>query len=87
MLFKVPFVKFLRAIKLKSIGKIKRIRGVCSGSRVNPSILNRIITSARGIFNDYLPDVYIYTDFHKGGNKEGSSPGYSISLIAEFNNG
>lgn len=54
---------------------------------MNPSILNRIITSARGIFNDYLPDVYIYTDFHKGGNKEGSSPGYSISLIAEFNNG
>lgn len=87
VLFKVPIVKFLRAIKLKSSGKIKRIRGVCAGARVNPSILNRIITSARGIFNDYLPDVYIYSDFHKGGNKDNTSPGFSISLIAEFNNG
>ncbi|KAL4472902.1 hypothetical protein ABPG72_007779 [Tetrahymena utriculariae] len=87
VIFKVPFVKFLRSIKLKQQGKIKRIRGVCSGARVNPSILNRIITSARGIFNDFLPDVYIYSDFYKGGNKEGSSAGYSISLIAEYNNG
>lgn len=87
VLFRVPFVKFLRAVKLQAPGKIKRIRGVCSGARVNPSLLNRIITSARGIFNDYLPDVYIYSDFYKGGNKENSSHGYAVSLIAEYNSG
>jgi len=87
VIFRVPFVKFLRAVKLQAPGKIKRIRGVCSGARVNPSLLNRIITSARGIFNDYLPDVYIYSDFYKGGNKENSSHGYAVSLIAEYNSG
>lgn len=87
VVLRVPFVKYLRSIKLCEVGKIKRIRGVCSGARVNPSLLNRVITSARGIFNDYLPDVYIYSDFYKGGNKEGSSHGYALSLIAEFNSG
>ncbi len=34
--------------------------------RVNPSMANRLVDSARSILNQYLPDVYIYTDIVKG---------------------
>ncbi len=34
--------------------------------RVNPSMANRMVDSARSILNKYLPDVYIYTDVVKG---------------------
>ena len=37
--------------------------------RVNPSMANRMVDSARSVLNKYLPDVYIYTDVVKG--KEG----------------
>ncbi|EGR27024.1 RNA 3-terminal phosphate cyclase family protein, putative [Ichthyophthirius multifiliis] len=89
ILFKCPIVRHLKAINLKERGKIKRIRGICAGAQINPSILNRIISSSREILNDYLPDVWIYSDFQKGNNqeKQKTSPGYSVSLVAEYNNG
>ena len=34
--------------------------------RVSPVICNRIVESARSILNKFLPDIYIYTDHHKG---------------------
>lgn len=34
--------------------------------RVNPGMANRMVDSARGVLNNYLPDVYIYTDCVKG---------------------
>lgn len=34
--------------------------------RVNPGVVNRVVESARGVLNSYLPDVYIYTDWIKG---------------------
>lgn len=38
------------------------------------------------MLNDYIPDVWVYSDFCKG-NKAGFSPGYGISLVAESTNG
>lgn len=34
--------------------------------RVSPQMANRMVESARGILNKFLPDIYIYTDHMKG---------------------
>ena len=34
--------------------------------RVSPSVSNRIVDAARSILNQFLPDIYIYTDHMKG---------------------
>lgn len=38
------------------------------------------------MFLDYIPDVWIYTDYFKG-EKSSLSPGYSLSLKAETTTG
>lgn len=53
---------------------------------MSPQILNRIVDSARNVLNDYIPDVWIYTDYYKGA-KGGNSPGYSVNLVAESTTG
>ena len=41
---------------------------------------------SKNIFLNYIPDVWIYTDFFKG-DKASLSPGYSISFKAETTTG
>jgi hypothetical protein len=48
--------------------------------------LNEIKDKVKSRFLDYLPDIWIYTDFFKG-DKASLSPGYSLSLKAETNTG
>ena len=36
----IPTIRKLKAINLEDKGYIKRIRGVCSGSKISTSILN-----------------------------------------------
>jgi RNA 3'-terminal phosphate cyclase-like protein len=60
-------VKFLRAVELEKKGLIKRVRGVCSGSKVAPALLNQVISASRAILNDFLPDVWVYSDLAKKG--------------------
>lgn len=38
--------------------------------------------ACRAELNNFIPDVYIYTDHFKG-DESGLSPGYGISLVAE----
>jgi RNA 3'-terminal phosphate cyclase-like protein len=40
----------------------------------------------KSAFLDYLPDIWIYTDFYKG-DKAALSPGYSLTLKAETTTG
>lgn len=40
----------------------------------------------KNIFLNYIPDVWIYTDFFKG-DKGSISPGYSLALKAETTTG
>jgi RNA 3'-terminal phosphate cyclase-like protein len=47
---------------------------------------NRMVDKARSILNNFIPDVYIYTDHYKG-KDSGLSPGYAISLVAETTTG
>ena len=82
----VGITKFLKSLDLTKKGKIKRIRGIAYAAKVSIQTLNRMITSAREVFNDYIPDVWIYSDYYKG-NKAGLSSGYGLSITAESNSG
>ena len=34
--------------------------------RVSPAICNRVVDAARGVLNQFVSDIYIYTDHCKG---------------------
>lgn len=82
VLFSCPTLKQIEPIELLNEGKVKRVRGVAYTTRVSPQFAAQMVDAARGVLNDYLPDVWIYTDHMKGPNA-GESPGYGISLVAE----
>jgi RNA 3'-terminal phosphate cyclase-like protein len=79
--FVCPSIKSLNKVTLTEKGYIKRIRGVCAGSKISTSLLNRAVSKCREVFNEFIPDVWIFTDFFKG-DKASQSPGYSLSLVA-----
>ncbi|CAN1831947.1 Probable RNA 3'-terminal phosphate cyclase-like protein, partial [Linum perenne] len=78
----VPVVKSLSAVTWIDEGMVKRIRGWTFSAKVSTQFEITMIHAARGIFNNLLPDVHIFTD-HKSGAQAGNSPGYGISLVAE----
>jgi RNA 3'-terminal phosphate cyclase-like protein len=83
---KCPIVKQLSPVTLVDSGKIKRVRGLAYTTRCSSQFSNRMVESARGVLNAFIPDVYIYTDHFKGKNS-GLSPGYAVSLLAESTSG
>ena len=62
--------------------KSNKIRGVACSCSVNPTLATRMIDSIRGVFNDYIPDVWIHGDHYKKDNA-GLSKGYGVSIVAE----
>ncbi len=86
VVFTCPCVRQLKPIDLTEEGFVKRIRGVAYATRVSPQISNRIVDSARGVLNKFIPDVYIYSDHYRGPDS-GASPGYGLSLVAETTTG
>ncbi|XP_019752901.1 RNA 3'-terminal phosphate cyclase-like protein isoform X2 [Hippocampus comes] len=82
VVFTCPVRKTIRPVQLTDSGKIKRIRGVAYSVRVSPQMGNRIVESARGVLNQFIPDIYIHTDHMKGANS-GKSPGFGLTLVAE----
>jgi len=80
--FSCPIVSQLKPINLIDEGKIKKIRGLAYTTKCSPQFANRMIEIARGVFNDYIPDVHIYSDHYKGKNS-GLSGGFGLSLVAE----
>ncbi|KAK1291655.1 putative RNA 3'-terminal phosphate cyclase-like protein [Acorus calamus] len=76
----------LSAVSWVDEGMVKRIRGVAFSTKASPQFINRMISSARGILNNLLPDVYIDSD-HKTGQYAGRSPGYGMSLVAQTTSG
>lgn len=86
VIFKCPVIPQLKAINLVDPGKVKRVRGIAYTTKVTPVLSNRVVTSARNLLNNYIPDVWIYTDHYKGPSA-GLSPGYALSLVAESTNG
>ncbi|KAM7258645.1 hypothetical protein ACFE04_014386 [Oxalis oulophora] len=86
VLLSLPTIKTLTAVNWTDEGLVKRIRGISYSTRVSVQFELAMIHAARGIFNNLLPDVYIFTD-HKAGEQAGQSPGYGISLVAETTSG
>ncbi|CAK8985265.1 unnamed protein product [Durusdinium trenchii] len=82
VIFSCPIVKAIQPIELLNEGKVKRVRGVAYTTKVSPQFAARMVDAARGVLNDFLPDVWVYTD-HCKGEACGNSPGYGISLVAE----
>jgi RNA 3'-terminal phosphate cyclase-like protein len=66
--------------------KISAIRGVAHCARVSPSIVNRMIDSARRVLTDVGCEVNITADVWRGENS-GKSPGFGITLVAESKKG
>ncbi|KAJ8306596.1 hypothetical protein KUTeg_017141 [Tegillarca granosa] len=86
VMFTCPCKQKLRPLQFVDPGKVKRIRGVAWAVRVSPATTNRIVDAARSILNQFLPDIYIYTDHYKG-SQSGRSPGFGLTLVAETTNG
>jgi RNA 3'-terminal phosphate cyclase-like protein len=82
VVFSCPVVRRMKPVQMMDCGKVRRIRGVAYCARVSPSMANRMVDLARSVLNQYLPDVYIYTDVARGGGKD-RSPGYGITLVSE----
>lgn len=83
----VPMVKRkLPPISMLEEGLVKRVRGIAFATKVSPQTTNRVVDGARGVLNNLLPDVYIFTD-HMSGQQAGESPGYGVLLVAETNAG
>ncbi|CAD8043470.1 unnamed protein product [Paramecium primaurelia] len=80
-------IKQIQATTIIERGPICKIRGVCSGSKVAPNLLNRVVSQCRNVFNDYIPDVWIHTDLQKSQKGIEFQNGYAVSLIAESTNG
>ena len=86
VIFTAPVVKSIAPILHIDEGKIRRMRGLAYSTRVSPQTANRMVDSARGLLNHWIPDVYIYTDHYKG-DESGKSPGFGLSLVAESTTG
>lgn len=82
----MQIVRELTPCDLIEAGLIKRVRGVAYGTKVSPQICNRMVDSSRAVLNDFLPDVWVYTDLFKG-KTSGSSPGFACTLVAESTSG
>lgn len=79
-------VKQLKHSKFLNDNLVKRIRGTCYASKASINVIGRIISSAREILNDYIPDVWIYSEYSKGANSA-QDPGFGVSLTAETRSG
>lgn len=86
IVFTCPIVRQLHPVQMLDDGKVKRVRGVAVAARVSPQTANRMIEISKGLLLQFLPDVYIYSDHHKG-KSSGLSPGFSLSLSAETTEG
>lgn len=80
--FSCPVVRKVQPFQLIEEGRVKRVRGVAYTSKVSPQFAVRMIDRVRCVLNDFLPDVWVYHAASKL-DKDGPSPGYGITLIAE----
>ncbi|XP_045102547.1 RNA 3'-terminal phosphate cyclase-like protein [Portunus trituberculatus] len=82
VVFTSPVRRSLTAFQWMDSGQIKRIRGVAYTSRVTPTVANRMLDAAKGMFLKFLTDVYFTVD-----NAKATSPGFGLCAVAESNKG
>ncbi|KAI6656484.1 RNA 3'-terminal phosphate cyclase-like protein [Oopsacas minuta] len=86
VLFTCPVIQKLKPLHWLDPGLVKKVRGIACTMRVAPTNANRMIDECRGVFNRFLPDVFIVSD-HAKGKESGKSPGYGMCLVAETTSG
>lgn len=79
--FRCPIIKNLTTLNFTAPGRIKKIRGIATSTRVSPQMANRLIDAARGILGRYIPDLYLFADVYRG-EDSGKSPGFAMTLLA-----
>nr|CDP92764.1 Bm7627, isoform b [Brugia malayi] len=82
----LPTIRTFRPVQCKTVGKICKIRGIASVSKVSPSIAYRMIDAAKHTLRDYIADIYITVDQRKGASG-GNSPGFGLFLTSETTEG
>ncbi|KAL7274048.1 hypothetical protein RUND412_003067 [Rhizina undulata] len=58
-------IRLPKTLHLQLGGRVKRIRGVAFSTGVSAGNNARMIESARGVLNSFLPDVYVFSDVSK----------------------
>ncbi|KAM3719623.1 putative RNA 3'-terminal phosphate cyclase-like protein [Dirofilaria immitis] len=86
VLLTAPTIRIFRPVQCKTVGKICKIRGIASVSKVSLSIAHRMINASKETLRDYIADIYITVDQRKGASG-GSSPGFGLFLTAETTEG
>ncbi|KAF2485359.1 RNA 3'-terminal phosphate cyclase/enolpyruvate transferase [Neohortaea acidophila] len=87
-------VRLPKTIHLLHAGRVKRIRGVAYSTGVAGANNARLIEAARGVLNELVPDVYIYSDVSSAPfvpTQDKTNPrakrktglGFGLSLVAE----
>lgn len=87
-------VRLPKTLHLLSPGRVKKIRGVAYSTGVSGSNNARMIEAARGVLNQFVPDIYIFSDIGSASlvsAPERSNPnakkkvglGFGLSLVAE----
>lgn len=84
--FRCPVIKNLTTLNFTAPGRIKKIRGIATSTRVSPQMANRLIDAARGVLGRYIPDLYLFADVYRG-EDSGKSPGFAITLLATSTTG
>ncbi|KAJ4287277.1 hypothetical protein N0V90_012675 [Kalmusia sp. IMI 367209] len=87
-------VRLPKTLHLMNKGRVKKIRGVAYAVGVSGSNNARMIETARGILNKFVPDTYIFSDVSKAPFVSAASRndpnarakgavGFGLSLVAE----
>ncbi|ORX96750.1 RNA 3'-terminal phosphate cyclase/enolpyruvate transferase [Clohesyomyces aquaticus] len=93
-------IRLPKTLHLLNPGRVKRIRGVAYAVGVSGSNNARMIETARGVLNSFVPDTYIFSDVSSApasksrsdpsssgvGNRKGGI-GFGLSLVAESSTG
>jgi len=79
-------VQSLKSVDFSKPGPVKRVRGLCYTSKISATVSNRVRSAARAVLNNFIPDVWVYTE-HQSFKEGGTSPGFGFSLVAESVNG
>ncbi|KAK3675762.1 hypothetical protein LTR78_004403 [Recurvomyces mirabilis] len=89
-------VRLPKTIHLMNAGRVKRIRGVAYSTGVAGANNARLIEAARGVLNEFSPDIYVFSDvssapFVPAPSKDNPAAkkkiglGFGLSLVAETN--
>lgn len=87
-------VRLPKTLHLLNAGRVKRIRGVAYAVGVSGSNNQRMIETARGVLNRFVPDTYIFSDVVAAPliatyakvdpkSKTKGAVGFGLSLVAE----